>query len=119
MSEPATDLPPERVAQIVREGNAQLVDVREPYEHEAGHIAGAAHIELVRLAEEAASIERERAVVFYCRTGSRSGMAAEAFRSAGYDAFNLDGGLLAWVERGLPLEPEDGRVADHGALPPA
>jgi rhodanese-related sulfurtransferase len=40
-------------------------------------------------------------------------MAANAFRRAGYDAYSLDGGLEAWVERGLPLEPGDGQVADH------
>jgi rhodanese-related sulfurtransferase len=40
-------------------------------------------------------------------------MAADAFRRAGYDARSMDGGLAAWVERGLPLEPDDGHVADH------
>lgn len=38
-------------------------------------------------------------------------MATQAFRAAGYDARNLSGGLLAWKERGLPLEPRDGTVA--------
>ena len=40
-------------------------------------------------------------------------MAHGAFPAAGFDAFNLEGGLVAWVAQGLPLEPEDGRVADH------
>jgi rhodanese-related sulfurtransferase len=112
MADDGTDLAPERVAELVQDDGAQLVDVREPYEHEAGHIAGDRHIELARLTDEADSIERDRPVVFYCRSGNRSAMAAEAFRGAGYSAFNLDGGLLAWAERGLPLEPDDGRVAD-------
>lgn len=107
------ELAPERAAELVREGGAQLVDVRETFEHEAGRIAGARHIEMDRLTEEAGSIERDRPVVFYCRTGARSGVAVQAFRGAGYDAFNLSGGLVAWVERGLPIEPEDGRVAEH------
>lgn len=106
------DLDPKRVEELVREG-AQLVDVREPYEHEAGRIAGAAHIELKELQARAAEIDRERPVVFQCRVGGRSAMAAEAFRAAGYEAYNLAGGLKAWVEAGLPIEPEDGRVADH------
>ena len=38
-------------------------------------------------------------------------MASGAFRAAGFEAYNLDGGLLAWVEGGLPIEPEDGSVA--------
>ena len=107
------ELAPQRVAELVRDGDAQLIDVREPYEHDAGRIGGARHVELARLSGEAASIDRERPVVFYCRVGARSAMATEAFRAAGFDAFNLEGGLVAWVAQGLPLEPEDGRVADH------
>ena len=85
--------------------------MREPYERDAGRIPGdSAHIELDRLTAEAGSIDRERTVVFYCRSGSRSALAAEAFSAAGYDAHNLDGGLKAWVADGLPIEPADGRV---------
>ena len=68
-------------------GEIQLIDVREPHEWEAGRIEGARHVELERVASEAESIDRERPVVFYCRLGARSGMAANAFRRAGYDAF--------------------------------
>jgi rhodanese-related sulfurtransferase len=105
------DLTPARVAELLRDG-AQLIDVRESYERDAGRIPGdSAHIEMDRLSEEAGSIDRERTVVFYCRTGSRSGVAAQAFAAAGYDAHNLDGGLKAWVADGLPIDPADGRVA--------
>jgi rhodanese-related sulfurtransferase len=107
----AEDLSPAHVAELLRDG-AQLVDVREPYERDAGRIPGdSAHIELDRLTAEAGSIDRERTVVFYCRSGSRSALAAQAFSAAGYDAHNLDGGLKAWVADGLPIEPDDGRVA--------
>jgi rhodanese-related sulfurtransferase len=105
------DLAPKRVAELLGDGETQLVDVREPYEHDAGRIAGATHIELDRLPAEAESLDRERPLVFYCRSGSRSAMAADAFRAAGYDAYNLTGGLEAWLESGLPIEPADGRVA--------
>jgi rhodanese-related sulfurtransferase len=37
-------------------------------------------------------------------------MAAEAFRESGYEAYNMAGGLIAWAEKGLPLEPEGGHV---------
>lgn len=87
------------------------MDVREPYEHDAGRIAGALHIPLERLGVEAGNVDRERPVVFYCRTGNRSAFAAEMFRGASYDARNLDGGLEAWVAAGFPIEPEGGRVA--------
>jgi len=52
-------------------------------------------------------------VVFYCRLGSRSAMATQAFLAAGYDAYNLSGGISAWDAAGLELEPRDGHVADH------
>jgi rhodanese-related sulfurtransferase len=107
------DVSPEEVAERHARGEIQLVDVREPYEHEAGHVAGARHIELERLASQAETLDRERPLVFYCRLGARSGMAANAFRRAGYEAHSMVGGLDAWAQRGLPLEPEDGRVADH------
>jgi rhodanese-related sulfurtransferase len=105
------DLTPARVAEMLKE-ETQLIDVREPDERDAGHIPhDTAHIELDRLTEQAGSIDRERPVVFYCRSGSRSLLAAQAFAAAGYDAHNLDGGLKAWVADGLPIEPADGRVA--------
>ncbi len=107
------DVSPEWVRERHEAGEVQLVDVREDHEWEAGRLAGARHIELERVATEASTIDRDTPVVFYCRLGARSGMAAYAFRRAGYDAYSLDGGITAWNETGLPLEPGDGRVADH------
>jgi rhodanese-related sulfurtransferase len=107
------DVPPEEVRARHERGEVQLIDVREPYEHQAGRIAGARHIELERLAANAGTIGRDRPVVFYCRLGARSGMAANAFRRAGWEAHSMDGGLEAWDRKGLPLEPEGGHVADH------
>ncbi len=67
------DLDPAVLADWLAEGrDLQLIDVREPYEREAGHIAGTRHIELLQLSAQAATVERERPVVFYCRVGSRS-----------------------------------------------
>ena len=111
---PGIEVTPERVAELVRtDPRIQLVDVREQYEWDAGRVAGAVHIELERLAGRAAEIDRERPVIFQCRLGARSGMAAHAFRAAGYDAYNMTGGLTRWHAEGLPLEPENGYVAEH------
>jgi hydroxyacylglutathione hydrolase/adenylyltransferase/sulfurtransferase len=94
-------------------GEVQLVDVREPYEWEAGRIEGARHLELERLSSQAATIDRDRPVVFHCRAGVRSLMAAQAFKRAGFDAWSMEGGIQAWHDAGLPLVPEDGTVAPH------
>jgi rhodanese-related sulfurtransferase len=107
------DVAPEWVRDRHEAGDIQLIDVREDYEYEAGRVPGARHIGLQLVAAEADTIDRDKPVVFYCRVGSRSTMAADAFRRAGYDAYSMDGGLLAWEERGLPLEPGDGQVAPH------
>ncbi len=97
------ELDPECVAAMQSaDASLQLIDVREPYEREAGHIADTRHLELVRLSGEAATIERERPVVFYCRVGSRSLMAAQAFRAAGYEAYSMAGGLRRWAQEGQP-----------------
>jgi rhodanese-related sulfurtransferase len=106
----AEEMDPRQAAALLDEG-AQLVDVREPHEHEAGRIPGSLHIELARLPSEAGALDRERPILFYCRSGSRSGLAADAFAASGFDARNLDGGLEAWVGAGLPIDPEGGRVA--------
>jgi hydroxyacylglutathione hydrolase/adenylyltransferase/sulfurtransferase len=108
------EVTPERVAEWIASDSApQLIDVRETYEHEAGRIGGARHIALGQLPAESESIDRARPVVFMCRVGARSAMAAQAFRAAGYDAYTMQGGLLLWSERGLPLEPDGGYVAEH------
>ena len=107
------DVDAAKAKELIDAGEVQLVDVREPHEWDAGRIAGARHIELERLASEAETLDRDRPVLFYCRVGARSGMAANAFRRAGYDAYSLDGGLTEWDARGLPLEPPDGRVSEH------
>jgi rhodanese-related sulfurtransferase len=107
------DLSPQQASELAGRGEVRLVDVRENYEWDEGRIAGARHIEMDQLVAEAESLTGDPPVVFYCRTGARSAVAAQAFRASGVDAYNLAGGLVAWVESGLPLEPEDGSVAVH------
>lgn len=111
--DPAVDLTPRQVAELLARGEIELIDVREAYEWEEGHIEGARHVELERLASQAETIPRDRPVVFQCRLGARSAMATSAFRAAGWDARNLAGGIQAWFDADLPLTPADGRVAPH------
>lgn len=98
---------------LSQERLVQVVDVREPHEREAGRIGGSRHVPLAELAAEAATFERGEPVVFYCRVGARSAMAAQAFRTAGFEAYSMSGGLVRWHAEGRPLEPEGAYVADH------
>jgi rhodanese-related sulfurtransferase len=108
----AADYTPQEVFELMARGEIELIDVRALHEHEAGRIAGGRLLELSHLASEAHTIDRDRSVVFYCRSGSRSAMATEAFAQAGYDAHNLAGGMLQWEAAGLPIEPDGGYVAE-------
>jgi rhodanese-related sulfurtransferase len=112
-ADPAHELSPERVRELLERGEIELIDVREPYEWDAGRIPGARHIELERLASRAEEIPHDTKLVFQCRLGVRSAMAMQAFRASGWDAYHLRGGIQAWADRGLPLEPDDAYVAEH------
>lgn len=114
LANPDLEVTPEDVKRRLDAGEIQLIDVREQYEWDAGRIDGdVRHIELERLSSQAASIDRDKPVVFQCRLGARSLMAAQAFRGGGFEAYSLAGGLQAWADAGLPLDPPDGTVADH------
>jgi sulfur-carrier protein adenylyltransferase/sulfurtransferase len=85
-------------------GTTTLVDVREPYEYEAGHLEGSVHIPLGELAERIGEIAPDSAPVFICRSGGRSLAACEfALRAGIASPANLDGGLQAWAR---DVDPE-------------
>ena len=111
MSDNEIEITPEDARRRLDAGDVQVVDVREDYEWDAGRIPGdVRHIPLTALTSQAPTIDKDKPVVFQCRMGSRSLMAAQAFRASGYEAYSLAGGLVAWDAAGLPLE---GSVADH------
>lgn len=81
-----------------------MVDVREADELVSdGRIAGALHVPLGALSERAGDLAGERLVIV-CRSGARSAMAADALRASGFEAYNVDGGILRWERDGLPVE---------------
>jgi rhodanese-related sulfurtransferase len=104
------EVTPEQTQRALQDGSATVIDVREAYEHEAGRIEGTQHVVFDQLTQAAATIDKDRPVIFHCRVGSRSAIAAQAFRQAGYDAYSMAGGLKAWDEEGRPMQ---GEVAPH------
>ncbi|HET7589242.1 MAG TPA: rhodanese-like domain-containing protein [Solirubrobacterales bacterium] len=103
----------EEARKLIDEG-AQLIDVRADHEWEAGHIAGAKHLPLPELPQRTGEIDKDRPVVVYCRGGNRSSMATAALGDAGYEAVKLSDGIVGWEQDQLPMEPEDGYVAESG-----
>ena len=109
---PEIEVSPQRTKDLLDAGEAVVIDVREPYERDAGHIDGSRHIELERLSAAAESLPKDRTIVFHCRLGARSAMAAQAFKASGFDAWSMAGGLQRWHDEGLPVDG-GGHVADH------
>ncbi|RIW31085.1 rhodanese-like domain-containing protein [Bacillus salacetis] len=76
---------------------AQLIDVREPNEFDAGHILGARNIPLSQMKQRQQEIRNDKPVYLYCQSGMRSGRAAQMLRRKGYrDLHQLQGGFKKW-----------------------
>jgi len=87
----------------------QLVDVREPYEWEAGRVEGAIHIPVnVIMSGAGGDLDKDKPVAVICRTGNRSELATMMLQARGFDAHNVEGGMEAWEAAGLPFEAADG-----------
>lgn len=79
--------------------DGQLIDVREPNEVAGGTLPGAVNIPLGDLPARAGELDASRRVVLLCRSGGRSGQAAEFLAASGFgDVVNLTGGMLAWAD---------------------
>ena len=101
---------PEVPAASVPDG-AWLLDVREDDEWAAGHAPGARHIPLGELGARTAEVPQGQAVFVICRSGTRSGRAAQALTGAGWQAINVAGGMQDWAAAGRPM------ITDSGADP--
>ncbi len=78
--------------------NMILIDVREKAEVQQGFIAGAVHIPLGQLANRLNEVPKDKKVMLYCRSGSRSRQAAKVLLDNGYEQVtHLQGGILAWT----------------------
>jgi len=88
---------------------AYLLDVREPEEWEAGHAPGAVHIPLGELGARYTELAPDRPLYVICRSGNRSGHAAQALAGAGWDASNVSDGMIGWQAAGLPMSCESGQ----------
>jgi sulfur-carrier protein adenylyltransferase/sulfurtransferase len=95
-----TDITPAELAQQLSSGaEIVLIDVREPYEWNAGHLDTATHIPLAQVPQRLAEIPKDRDVVMICRSGGRSAHAQEhLIRQHGYTRVkNLVGGMQRWA----------------------
>jgi rhodanese-related sulfurtransferase len=98
---------PEVPAAGVPDG-AWLLDVREHDEWAAGHAPDARHIPLGELGVRAGEIPQDQDIYVICRSGGRSGRAAQALGGGGWTAINVAGGMQDWAAAGRPMTTESG-----------
>ena len=93
--------------QLINHQSATVVDVREPDEYQKGHILNARNVPLGQVEARVGEIEKfkDKPLIIACASGSRSGSAAAMLRKRGFtQVFNLNGGITAWLQAGLPVE---------------
>jgi rhodanese-related sulfurtransferase len=91
--DPAAPVPPGTV----------LLDVREQDEWDAGHAPQAVHIPLGDLPDRVGELDPDARVLVVCHSGVRSARATAWLVQGGYDASNVDGGMVDWARAGLPV----------------
>ena len=118
-SEPVMDVTPDDVQARQQQAHADLyvLDVRSPEEYAGGHVPGAVNIPYDQIASRLAEVPKDKDVVLYCKSGRRAGIAAEVLANQGYTRLqHLEGDIVAWMEKGRPVETPSNPAACVEAL---
>ena len=86
-----------------------VLDVREPSEYSAGHIAGSTLLPSHQLSSRMSELPKDREIVCVCASGSRSSSAARKLAGNGYTVLNLSGGMGQWQRAKLPVKKGAGK----------
>ncbi len=81
-----------------------ILDVRQPDEYRAGHIAGAKLIPLNELGGRIDELPKDKQILCVCASGARSSAATGQLSSAGFDVLNMRGGMSGWQRAGYPVK---------------
>jgi hydroxyacylglutathione hydrolase len=101
---PFQDLKVDEIKKLVDEGR-DVVDVREDWEWNKGHVPGARHVVLSSILANPTKYSFKDGTIFVCQVGERSAVASEMAVALGVkDVVNFRGGTKAWKDAGLPLE---------------
>lgn len=86
---------------------ARIIDVREPVEYHAAHVPGSDLLPMSAIQSWYSDLDKDDHLLVICRTGNRSAAVVNALiEQAGFtNAWNVQGGLVAWAKAGLPVEP--------------
>lgn len=99
------DLKLDEIQRLIDSGDYEVVDVREGWEHAAGHIPGSRNVVLASILANPGAARFQDHTIFACEVGERSAVASEMAVALGVkDVVNFRGGHKAWREAGLPQE---------------
>ena len=102
---PFRDLKIDDIRKLIDEGDREIVDVREDWEWNKGHLPGARHVVLSSILANPTAHKFHDGTIFVCQVGERSAVASEMAVALGVkDVVNFRGGIAAWKEAGLPVE---------------
>ncbi len=106
--EPFTRIDVHEAKEMIDSGEVQVIDSREPHEHAEGHVPGSVLIPHMAILPQAEKLARDRPILFICKSGQRSAVAAEFAASLGItDLYNVEGGHDDWREAGYDLDTGD------------
>ena len=92
------------VAQVKDRPDVFLLDVREQWEYDEGHIPGVTLIPMGEIPERLEEVPTDKEVIVTCRSGNRSGQVASYLRQNGFDNIhNMAGGIIDWENAGYEV----------------
>jgi rhodanese-related sulfurtransferase len=106
--EPFTRITVDEAKEMIEQGEVQVVDSREPWEHFEGHVPGSLNIPHMATLPRGKELAPDKPILFICKSGQRSAVAAEFAATLGLsDLYNVEGGHDAWQKAGYELETGD------------
>jgi rhodanese-related sulfurtransferase len=99
------EVTPQKAQEMLDQGDAVLIDVREPAEYQEVHAKGATLIPLGTFGQRLAEVPQDKDVLLICRSGGRSAQACMLAQQGGLKrVYNVQSGTLGWVNAKLPTE---------------
>ena len=103
--EPFTRITVDEAKDMMAQGDAQVIDVREPDEYRRGHVPGARLIPVATVLSRREELHHDKDLIFVCAVGQRSALACEMAAAVGLTRlYNLEGGTDGWAKAGHDLE---------------
>ena len=102
------EIDPKSAYRLISNNEAILIDVREENEITQASVEGSIHVPLSNFDPSLIPNEGDKKIIFFCTHGIRSLQVSKYLVSQGIikDAYNLSGGLAAWLQDGLPIQSD-------------